>query len=74
MEARIIENASLKGTLTAGSGTQVIKVVEKDYNELDNKPSINGTELIGNILSDDLHIGTPLTNTEIENLINNIQL
>lgn len=67
-------NASLKATLTAGSGTQVIERVEKDYNQLDNKPSINGTELVGNILSDDLNLGTPLSNIEIEALIQNLQL
>ena len=67
-------NASLKATLTAGNGTQIIKEYEKDYNFLDNKPQINGVELIGNVLSEDLDIGEALTNMEIEALIQGLQL
>jgi len=74
MKANINVNASLKGTLTAGKGTQVIKEIEKDYENLINKPSINGIELVGNVSSDDLNIGDALTNTEIEALINGLQL
>lgn len=74
MEAKITTNASLKATLTAGTGTQVVEVYENDYNDLENKPSINGKELVGNVLSDDLDIGDPLTNSEIEALIQGLQL
>ena len=70
MENNVETRASLHGTLTAGTGTQIIERLEKDYNILENKPSINGRTLQGNIQSDDLEIGVPLTNQEIEDLIN----
>lgn len=51
--------------------------VEKDYNKLDNKPSINNVELIGDRDLDELNIqvkgdypNSALTNREIEDLLN----
>lgn len=38
---------------------------EKDYEKLDNKPQINGEELIGNKTSDDLHIKQEYTYSEV---------
>lgn len=45
-----------------------------DYNDFANKPKINNVELVGNLSSSDLGIDkdVPLTNLEIENLINSI--
>ena len=45
-----------------------------DYNAFTNKPKINNIELVGNLSSSDLGIDqdVPLTNIEIENLINSI--
>lgn len=70
MGQNVETRTSLHGTLTAGTGTKIIEKLEKDYNNLENKPAINGKTLQGNIQSDDLDIGVPLTNQEIENLIN----
>lgn len=42
----------------------------KDYEKLENKPKIEGNELIGNKSFSDLGLQI-LTNLEIENLINN---
>lgn len=69
-------NASLKATLTAGTGTKIIKEPENDYEKLINKPSINGVELIGNLATADLDLetGEALTNMEIEALIQGLQL
>lgn len=70
-------NASLKAHLTAGDGTQVIKEVEKDYNNLINKPKINDKELVGSLTTEDLGLAyesEALTNTEIEALIQGLQL
>ena len=39
-----------------------------DYNELINKPQINGVELVGNKTPEDLDI-LPLTNAEIDELL-----
>lgn len=40
------------------AATVVVKDAEvvKDYNLLDNKPSINGVELVGNKTAEELHI------------------
>lgn len=70
MEAKIKENASLKATLTAGKGTQIIKEKVNDYNELVNKPKINHKELVGDM--DSSEFVEVLTNLEIEALIQGI--
>lgn len=41
----------------------------KDYEKLENKPSINSVELVGNKTFEELGI-TPLSNIEIMNIIN----
>lgn len=41
----------------------------KNYNNLINKPSINGIELRGDIDSDNLNILRPLTDTEIDQIM-----
>lgn len=75
MGADIKENASLVGTLTAGSGTQVVERVERDYNKLENKPTLNGIELSGDVTSAiGSGIGTPLSNLEIETLIQSLRI
>lgn len=40
----------------------------KNYNELNNKPSIEGVELVGNKTYEELNLSS-LTNTEIEDLL-----
>lgn len=52
--------------------------VNKNYEELENKPSINNIELIGNKTSKQLKVQPEgdypediITNTDIENIINN---
>lgn len=53
-------------------GTPVVKIT--DYNELINKPSINGVELVGELTSADLLIPdiTEITYDEIEALLGQI--
>ena len=46
--------SAVEGTLNAGS----VSFGTTNYDELDNKPSINGVELVGNKTSDDLGIAT----------------
>lgn len=72
--ASLKNNTSLKATLTAGTGTQTIKEIEKDYTQLINRPKINGVELIGNVPPESLDVGEALTNMEIEALIQGLQL
>ena len=48
---------------TPGAGTN-------DYNDLVNKPSINGVELVGDKTTEELDI-LPLTNAEIDEFMNN---
>ena len=47
---------------TPGAGTN-------DYNDLVNKPSINGVELVGDKTTEELDI-LPLTNAEIDEFMN----
>lgn len=48
----------LNGTIQSGGGLQgSFNWDSRNYNDLYNKPSINGVELIGNKTSSDLHIG-----------------
>lgn len=65
--AGVIRSNTLTGNVI---GTGRI-VVEKDYEELENKPQINDVELIGNKSLEDLNT-TRLTNIEIDNIINSI--
>lgn len=57
-----LSTGNLRGTLSTGSllgGLNVPKtatIVEKDYNKLSNKPSINGVELSGDVSLQDLYI------------------
>ena len=44
-----------------------INIGTSDYNDLDNKPSINGVELIGDVDSDDLGITVPTKTSELDN-------
>lgn len=49
-----------------------INVATTDYNELVNKPQINGVTLIGNKTSADIHVQDPIddiTNQDIDNVI-----
>ena len=62
-------------TLEVEIENDLIKVIEKDYEELKNKPSINDVTLEGNKTLDDLDIqikgnyaDTRVTNLEIDNL------
>lgn len=50
--------AQLKGmtSLHGSLSIQVTEVVEKDYNKLDNLPSINGTLVKGDLTSQELNI------------------
>lgn len=74
LKATLSAGMALKASLTAGTGTQTIEFIEKDYNNLINKPTIGGTELVGDITLEDVGYDRPefLTNSEIENLINSI--
>ena len=47
-----------------GEVTRAAVAYEKDYEILDNKPQINGVELIGNKTSEDLHIVACKTSAE----------
>lgn len=53
--------------VTVGKSVALSTSGTKNYNDLTNKPSINGVELQGNKTSADLYIDTyeSLTNTEI---------
>lgn len=56
-------------------GTQVVPVLSggsTDYNELSNKPSVNGVELIGNKTNEELDI-CPITNSEIEDFFKRLE-
>lgn len=56
------------------AGDTVVRVVDKDYNQLINKPSINGVELVGDLTSEQLHIPdiVAITNEEIEEILSNV--
>lgn len=57
----------LKATIEAGGGGGT-----KNYNILDNKPQINGHELIGNQMSSDLEIDAEsLTQEQLDKLLAN---
>lgn len=47
----------------------IVNIGTKNYKELDNKPSIEGVQLVDNKTFEDLG-ATGLTNLEIENLLN----
>lgn len=50
----------IEGEIVRGSGAS-------DYNELENKPSINGIELSGDLTTADLGIKIPTKTSELEN-------
>ena len=57
---------SMSGTLNMAKST-----VEKDYEKLQNRPKINGVELIGNQSFDDLGM-SELTALDVYNILNKI--
>lgn len=61
IEALLLE---LKEVIEAGGGGGTT-----DYNQLTNKPQINGHELEGNMSTDDLHIEQPLTDQQMDALL-----
>lgn len=42
-----------------------------DYNDLDNKPSINGVELVGNKTNEEIKIGS-MTNKDIDEILSGV--
>ena len=50
------------------SADEAIMVSVNDYDELQNKPSIEGVELIGDKSFEELNL-QPLTNSELENML-----
>lgn len=62
IEALLLE---LKEVIEAGGGGGGTT----DYNQLTNKPQINGHELEGNMSTDDLHIEQSLTQEQITALL-----
>ena len=50
------------------STEELITVTEKDYENLRNKPSIEGVELIGDKSFEELNLQR-ITNTELENML-----
>ena len=64
----------LNGTITAGGALYgAFGTDSGNYNDLRNKPSINGVELVGNKTSEDLHID-PGGTTDYEDLENKPQI
>ena len=64
----------LNGTITAGGALYgAFGTDSGNYNDLRNKPSINGVELVGNKTSEDLHI-EPGGTTDYEDLENKPQI
>ena len=62
---------SAPGGLKASFGTYHEGAVEKNYNELSNKPSIEQVELIGNKNFSDLGLET-MSNMEILTMLNEV--
>ena len=64
----------LSGSITAGGALYgAFGTDSGNYNDLRNKPSINGVELVGNKTSEDLHID-PGGTTDYEDLENKPQI
>lgn len=59
------------GVPNVGNVTVPIVTVSTDYNDLKNKPEINGITLEGNKNLEDLNVNR-LSNIDIENIINSI--
>lgn len=59
-----------KDDTTLEFDTDIRPVLQGDYNEIQNKPSINGVTLIGNKTNEELLIGA-MSNGDIDNLIKN---
>ena len=70
-----LENESSIDTDVSISDTEIDTDIElstngtNDYNDLVNKPSINGVELVGDKTTEELDI-LPLTNAEIDEFMN----
>ena len=71
-----LDNESSIDTDISISDTEIDTDIEletngtNDYNDLVNKPSINGVELVGDKTTEDLDI-LPLTSEEIDEFMNN---
>ena len=65
------ESLSAPGGLKASFGTYHEGAVEKNYNELSNKPSIEQVELVGNKNFSDLGLET-MSNMEILTMFNEV--
>ena len=71
-----LDNESSIDTDVSISDTEIDTDIEletngtNDYNDLVNKPSINGVELVGDKTTEELDI-LPLTNAEIDEFMNN---
>ena len=71
-----LDNESSIDTSVSISDTEIETDIElstvgtNDYNDLVNKPSINGVELVGDKTTEELDI-LPLTNDEIDDILRN---
>lgn len=80
LDIRMREPVKLRiGNPCGGGGNdlslgRVIRVPEKDYEKLTNKPQINGVELVGDKSSRELKIkeSDPLTNLEINEIFRHV--
>ena len=69
-----VQTIEIRGTIDKGGGGGGTS----DYNDLDNKPCINGTELVGDVPTADLHIpyadieGAPAVPTKTSDLENDV--
>lgn len=54
-----------------GTASAIHPILTRDYEELDNKPRIEGVELIGDKTYEELNLNR-ISNAEIEELFNNI--
>lgn len=74
-----LDNESSIDTDVSISDTEIETDIElstngtNDYNDLVNKPSINGVELVGDKTTQDLDI-LPLTNAEIDEFMNSQEI
>ena len=71
-----ISAASMSGSLNAETGTSrslnmAERAYENDYEQLHNKPKINGVELVGNQSFDDLGM-SELTALDVFNILNKV--
>lgn len=76
LTGRVSASSTIHGTLTgntpiSGSISKARSIVEKDYEKLENKPSINEVELIGNKNLEDLNV-TEFTRLDIIRIWNEV--